>query len=141
VTEFLPDNGTNRKCKYFDGCSAPMCPRNSGATKTVWFTDEPVCRLHNVPEWVKRQRKIAKIGADIIGCFTLPMLEHRCVIGKKICGIDPDGTESEREYAERNWLEKHPLIKPKSSEEREKLAARMRAYRVMPEGLLRGNPS
>ena len=56
----------------------------------------------------------------------------RCVIGKKIAGIDPDGTEAEREDAERNWLEKHPPVQ-KSGEEREKLAARMR--------FLRGNPS
>jgi hypothetical protein len=53
------------------------------------------------------------------------MLERRCVIGKKIVGIDPDGTETEREKAERNWLDTHPQIKPKSSEEREKLAERM----------------
>jgi hypothetical protein len=76
-------------------------------SKTAWFADEPVCRLHGVPEWVKRQRKIAKTGADeTAGCFTLPMLERRCVIGKKISGIDPDGTEADREEAEKNWLEK-----------------------------------
>ena len=60
------------------------------------------------------------------------MLERRCVIGKKISGIDPDGTETEREDAEKNWLEKHPLVKPKSDEEREKLAARMRQLRRIP---------
>jgi len=121
-------------CKYFDNCSAPMCPRDVRAGKAVWFADEPACRLHDVPEWVKRQRKIAKTGADeTAGYFTLSMLERRCVIGKKITGIDPDGTGEEREEAKRNWLEKHPPVKPKSDEEREKLAARMR--------FLRGNPS
>jgi hypothetical protein len=87
--------------------------------KTAWFADEPVCRLNDIPEWVKRQRKIAKTGTDTAGCFTLPMLKRRCVIGKKISGIDPDETESEREDAEKKWLEKHPPIKPKSDEERE----------------------
>ena len=133
---------TDGICKYFDDCSAPMCPRDTGAAKTVWFAGEPVCRLHDVPEWVKRQRKITKTGADeTAGCFTLPMLERRCVIGKKICGIDPDGTDAEREETERNWLDKHPPVKPKSGEEREKLAARMRTCRAKPEGFLKGNPS
>ena len=132
MTETQLDRRASEKCKYFDGCSAPMCPRDAGAVIAVWFADEPVCRLHDVPEWVKRQRKIAKICTDIAGCFTLPMLERRCVIGKKICGIDPDVTGSERENAERNWLEKHPPIKQKSNEEREKLAARMRNLREIP---------
>ena len=121
-------------CKYFDDCSAPMCPRDAGVVQTAWFAGEPVCRLHEVPEWVKRQRKIAKTGIDeTAGCFTLPMLEHRCVIGKKIAGIDPDGDKAEREGTEKNWLKRHPPIKPKSGEVREKLATRMR--------LIKGNPS
>jgi hypothetical protein len=117
----------DRKCKYFDDCSAPMCPKDEGVGKTAWFAGEPVCRLHDVPEWVKQQRKIAKICADeSIGCFTLPMLERRCIIGKKISGIDPDGTETERADAEKIWLDTHPPIKPKSNEELERLAVRMR---------------
>ena len=47
-------------CKYFDGCSAPMCPRDTGVAKTVWFAGEPVCCLHDVPKWVKQQRKIKR---------------------------------------------------------------------------------
>jgi hypothetical protein len=138
----MTDFQQKRNCKYFDGCSAPMCPRDAEASKTIWFADEPVCRSHDVPEWVKRQRKIVKTGADeTAGCFTLFMLERRCVIGKKISGIDPDGTDTEREGAERNWLKKHPPIKPKSGEEREKLAARMRTFRAKPEGFLGGIPS
>jgi hypothetical protein len=134
MTGFQTGTEINGNCKYFDGCSAPMCPRDVGTVKTAWFANEPVCRLHDVPEWVKRQRKIAKAGINATaGCFTLPMLERRCVVGKKITGIDPSGTDAEREEAERNWLEKHPPVKPKSNEEREKLAARM--------NMLRGNPS
>jgi len=122
-----------RKCKYFDDCSAPMCPQDSGVAKTEWFANEPVCRLHDVPEWVKRQRKIYKTGVtETAGCFTLPMLERRCVIGKKISGIDPDIMEAERKEVEKNWLEKHPPIKPKSGAEREKLAARMHALKGIP---------
>jgi hypothetical protein len=123
-------------CKYFDGCSAPMCPRDKRAAKKVWFAGEPVCRLHDVPEWVKRQRKIAKVGVnEASGCFTLPMLERRCIIRKKITGIDPDGTKVDQINAEKSWLDKHPAIKPKSGEEREKLAARMRSRVLMLRGI------
>ena len=114
-------------CKYFDDCSAPMCPRDAGVAKTAWFADEPVCRLHDVPEWVKRQRKLAKTsGNETAGCFTLPMLERDCMIKKGITGIDPDGTDSEQEAAEKAWLEKHPAKKPISEETRAK-------YRVQAE--------
>ncbi|WP_461257363.1 hypothetical protein [Treponema sp. R80B11-R83G3] len=118
------------KCKYFDECSAPICPMDVGAAQPVWFADEPVCRLQDVPEWVKRQRKIAKIGASAIaGYFTLAMLERRCVIGKKMSGIDPDATDVERKTAEENWLCGHPTIKAITGVEREKLAERMRSLR------------
>jgi hypothetical protein len=111
-----------------------MCPKDEGIASTAWFADEPVCRLQDVSDWIKRQRKIAKTGAnETAGCFTLPMLERRCVIGKKITGINPDGTDTERNDAEKEWLEKHPPIKPKTKETREKLAARMR--------MINGNPS
>jgi len=125
--------GISGSCKHFDGCFAPMCPRDVGAAKTAWFADEPVCRLHDVPEWVKRQRKIAKTGAaETEGFYTLPMLERRCVIGKKMAGICPDGTDAAREAAERDWLDRHPPIRPKSGGEREKLAARMNKLRGIP---------
>jgi hypothetical protein len=123
---------TSTNCKYFEGCSAPMCPRDAGAAQAVWFADEQVCRLQDVPEWVKRQRKIAKIGVPAVaGCFTLPMLERRCIIGKKMAGIDPDATEIDRKIAEESWLCRHPPVKPKTCGEREKLAARMRFLRAI----------
>jgi hypothetical protein len=110
-----------------------MCPRDKGAANTTWFADEEICRLHDVPEWVKRQRKIVKTGIDeTAGCFTLPMLERRCIVGKKITGIDPDGTDAERKKAEKDWLDRHPAIKPKSNEEKKKLVARIRFQKGNP---------
>ena len=47
-------------CKYFDGCSAPLCPRDEGIADRAWFSDEDICRLADVPEWVRRQRKISR---------------------------------------------------------------------------------
>ena len=133
MSDFQLCRGTNGRCKHFDHCSAPMCPRDAGAAKTAWFADEPVCWLHDVSEWVKRQWKIAKTGAtETEGFYTLPMLERRCVIGKKMAGICPDGTDADRKAAEKNWLDRHPPIRPKSGGERENLAARMRKLRGIP---------
>jgi len=103
-----------------------MCPKDPGVVNTQWFPDEPVCRVLDVPDWVRRQRKIAKAGGNFAsGFFTLPMLEHRCVIGKNIGGIDPDGTDTERKTAEKRYFEKHPALKPLSEEKRAKLAERL----------------
>jgi hypothetical protein len=129
----MTDFQAKRNCKHFEDCSAPMCPCDTGVANTAWFADEPICRLQNTPEWVKRQRKIAKAGGkETAGYFTLAMLERNCVIGKKISGIDPDGTETERKNSEQAWLEKHPPIKPKTREMREKLAARIRFQKGNP---------
>jgi hypothetical protein len=59
------------------------------------------------------------------------MLERRCVIGKKITGINPDATDAERKSAEEDWLFRHPPVKAKTGGEREKLAARMRILRAI----------
>jgi hypothetical protein len=132
------NDAANTNCKYFEGCSAPICPRDAGAAHAVWFADEPMCRLQDAPEWVKRQRKIAKTGATAItGCFTLSMLERHCIVGKKMAGIDPDASDADRKIAEENWLCRHPPVKSKTCGEREKLAARMRilrAIRLGPDG-------
>ena len=128
----MTDFQSNKNCKYFDNCSAPMCPRDTGAAKTAWFADEPVCRLHDVPEWVKRQRKIVKINAtETTGCFTLPMLERDCMIKKGITGIDPDSTDLERKAAEKTWLEKHPTKKPVSKEMQVKYRAQAEYARTV----------
>jgi len=119
-------------CKNFDDCSAPMCPRDAEAAQTAWFADEPVCRLHEVPEWVKRQQKIAKTGiGKTAGFFTLPMLERDCMIKKGITGIDPDGTDSDREMAEKAWLEKHLAKKPIPKETRAKYGAQAEHARAV----------
>jgi hypothetical protein len=59
------------------------------------------------------------------------MLERRCVVGKKIAGIDPDATGAGRKIAEESWLCRHPPVKAKTGGEREKLAARMRVLRAI----------
>jgi hypothetical protein len=125
MPNFQPNQGISGNCKHFEYCSAPMCPRDRDVSNTTWFADEAICRLQDVPEWVKRQRKIAKTDInETAGCFTLPMLERRCMIKKGMTGIDPDCTDIEWEAAEKIWLEKHSEKKPIPDEEREKRTAR-----------------
>jgi hypothetical protein len=115
-------------CKYFDGCSAPLCPQDEGAADRAWFADEDICRLADVPDWVKRQRKIsrkaakdrAKGGYFTRGYFTRAMLKQDCRISKGMKGIEPDGTEEERAAWEAVWFTVHPAI---TAETREKLRA------------------
>jgi hypothetical protein len=106
-------------CKYFDGCSAPLCPKDEGVADRTWFPDEDICRLADVPDWVKRQKKISRKAATG-GYFTLAMLKQDCRISKGMKGIDPDGTDRERAADEAAWFTAHPVI---TREMREKLRA------------------
>jgi hypothetical protein len=106
-------------CRYFDGCSAPLCPRDEGIADRTWFADEDICRLADVPEWVRRQRKISR-RAIPGGYFTVAMLTHDCRVSKGMQGIDPDGTAKERAADETAWFKAHPAI---TAEVREKLKA------------------
>jgi hypothetical protein len=122
-------------CKYFDGCSAPLCPKDEGVADRTWFPDEGICRLADVPAWVKRQRKVSKKAAkgEAQGrCFTLAMLKRDCRISKGMKGVDPDGTDKERAAGEAAWFKAHPVI---TAENREK----NRATGLKNKGFLDGN--
>jgi hypothetical protein len=118
-------------CKYFDGCSAPLCPKDEGIADRTWFADEDICRMADVPEWVKRQRKVSQ-RATPGGYFTVAMLKQDCHISKGIKGIDPDGTDKERAADEAAWFKAHPVI---TAEMREK----KRAVGLKNKGFINGN--
>ena len=118
-------------CKYFDGCSAPLCPEDKGIADRTWFPDEDICRLKTVPDWVKRQRRVARKAAPG-GYFSVAMLRHDCRVAMGMKGIDPDGTEKERAAGEAAWFKAHPVI---TAEQREKLRARGEKNK----GFLNGN--
>jgi hypothetical protein len=131
-------------CKYFDGCSAPICPKDPGQEKTTWFVDEDMCRLADVPEWVRRQRKISRKaipgGYFTRGYFTLAMLKQDCRITKGIKGIDPNGSDKERAAGEAAWCTAHPVS---TQEEREKytaIAKKLNAKSLGFQGRKWGNP-
>jgi hypothetical protein len=113
-------------CKYFDGCSAPLCPKDTGVALRTWFADEDICRLLDVPAWVKRQRKIARKVVPG-GYFTLAMLKQDCRICKGMKGIDPDGSDKERAADEAAWFKEHPVITIEEREKKRSVAAQNRA--------------
>jgi hypothetical protein len=126
--------GVLRDCRYFDGCSAPLCPKDEGIANRTWFPDEDICRLANVPDWVKRQRKVSK-KADPDGYFTFAMLKQDCRITQGIKGIDPNGTDTERAAGEAAWFKAHPVI---TGELREKSRAMMLKNMALEPGLSTG---
>jgi hypothetical protein len=130
-------------CKYFDGCSAPLCPRDEGVADRTWFADEDICRLADVPEWVKRQRKISRKAARGIapgGYFTVAMLKHDCRISKGMKGIDPDGTDKERAADETAWFKTHPVITKEEREKYRATAGKLNAESLGFQGKKRINP-
>jgi hypothetical protein len=118
-------------CKYFDGCSAPLCPQDEGIADRTWFADEDICRLADSPDWVKRQRKVSRKAAKD-GYFTLAMLKHDCQIRKGMKGVDPDGTDTKRTDDEAAWFKAHPVM---TAEERQ----RRRITGLKNKGFINGN--
>jgi hypothetical protein len=124
-------------CKYFDGCFAPLCPRDAGIAARTWFPDEDICRAGNhprladIPDWVKRQRKVSRKAAPD-GYFTLAMLKHDCQIRKGIKGIDPNGTDKERAADEAAWFKEHPIMTAETREKKRAVAAKNRTVKLRP---------
>ena len=78
-------------CRYYHECGAPMCPKDINYGRCLWFPSEPVCRLKMVPDWVRKQRKIAKLSnIDTHKYFTLRMLNSIDKVSSTTEGIDPE---------------------------------------------------
>jgi hypothetical protein len=114
-------------CKYFDRCSAPLCPKDEGIADRTWFPDEDICRLADIPDWVKRQRKVSR-RATPGGYFTVAMLTHDCRINKGMKGIDPDGTDKERATDETTWFAAHPVITPEMREKNRAIGQKNKGF-------------
>jgi hypothetical protein len=108
------------KCNSFDKCSAPICPLLDNAGM-IWFPDESVCTMFS-KAWIKRQRKIQNKTKNLDTCYTFDMLNKSITIGRAIKGIDPDKDQNEEEQ---KWLNKHPVKKEMSEEQKQKLRERM----------------
>lgn len=114
-------------CPRFETCNAPICPLDEGSIlHAIWYPkEEEVCMLMkyaNLP-WVRRQKRYAKRAKPGF-YFTHQMLCQDCVITKGTEGLDPN-----REQTVKSWLQKHPVKKQMSEEERK--AVRDRFIKTM----------
>ena len=107
------------QCRHFDYCSASLCPLDPEHLKTrIWYSDEEVCRLKSVPNWVKIQKKIVKKTKDKNTYYTYEMLNRNCKVGTGMTGLNPDKPEELQLIA---WLEKHPQKKAISEKQKKLL--------------------
>jgi len=63
----------------------------------VWYADEGICRARRFQSlpWVKKQKRIAKLGLRVDGgFFTIRMLDCIQVITRNLKGADPDDSVS-----------------------------------------------
>jgi len=97
-----------------------MCPLQEHI-EDIWYPFEEICTMHSTP-WIKRQRKIQNKTKNFDTCYTFAMLNKSITIGRAIKGIDPDKDQNEEEQ---KWLNKHPVKKEMSEEQKQKLRERM----------------
>lgn len=93
-------------CPNFEDCSAPLCPIDENSIRNgIWYPDEEVCRKRDVPNWVKKQKAIAKKGPPLDRYFTVEMLEVVRQVRRGIEGINADQLLEQAKEAERKWIE------------------------------------
>ena len=94
-------------CPKYETCGAPLCPLDPGRVEVIWYPDEPVCVARGIcnRQFVRRQRRIIRVGADPELYYTYEMLDRRGSVRKGIQGLDPD-KDHERQLTQ--WLKTHP---------------------------------
>jgi len=93
-------------CKFFDSCSAPLCPLDEKSLERgIWYPDEEVCRHREFRalQWVKTQKKIAGRG-DPSTYFVLEMLDRNIIVRDNIKGLDPSKPLGTERAQLRKWL-------------------------------------
>jgi len=120
------------ECNSFEGCDAPVCPRQK--LDTSWFSDEDIClnQQHSKDMVIKNQKKIKKAtGGKNVGYFTIPMLNVNCVVKKGILGLDPD---KEEELQLKAWFKNHPAI-TEANKERSREISKGTRFKRSPEAV------
>jgi hypothetical protein len=81
-------------CKYFKNCSVPVCPQDNNNCN--WFPDENICdrKEYQRTLLIQNQKKIKNRARNKDTYYTKDMLNHDCIIGRAIDGIDPERDES-----------------------------------------------
>ena len=131
-------------CKFFDSCSANLCPLDPRLKELLWCPEESelddVCKNREFAglQFKRTQKRIARTtrnkrrGRDDI--FSFNMLNRNIVMRSDIEGIpEPPDTirDIEKWYSdkERKWILNHPEKKQLSSEEIERRRLRMKSIR------------
>jgi len=118
------------ECPYFDSCNAPICPLDKNKEKSIWYSDEAICKNteYSGIEFIITQKKIAKVNKthSVNGYFTLKMLNQKIIVRSGIQGINEDTPIESSFILEENWLKRH---KPISKEGIEKRRVNMRKAR------------
>lgn len=77
------------KCRYFETCSAALCPLDERVKLHRWYPDPDIeiCKMKKGPSWIKTQNKILKAGSSPHLYFTVDMLEMIKRVRTEIYGI------------------------------------------------------
>jgi hypothetical protein len=93
-------------CRFFKECAAPLCPAETELGQRLWFPGEQVCRRRKSPDWVQKQRQIARLkGIDQSNYFTVRMLNAIEEVSRGLVGADPAVDD-----AEAVWLREHHRV-------------------------------
>jgi len=114
-----------KDCLHWEECSAPICPRENEIKNLncIWYPDEEICPKHR-NQFIKIQKKIKEKTRNVDKYFTLKMLNRNFIVGAGIIGLDPDKNE---EIQLKMWLEKHPLKRQISDEEKKIIGKRFKS--------------
>jgi hypothetical protein len=143
---FVPK--TPQDCKFFQTCSANLCPLDSIISKRIWLPEESdteeICRNPEFAglQFIKTQKKIRKALRERTGerddYFTYDMLNRDITVKSGIRGAPSDPPDNVRdpmawyERREKLWLARHPARKKLSMEEVQRRRANMK---IMREGI------
>jgi hypothetical protein len=110
-------------CRYYEGCSAQMCPilSDEQSSNCIWYPDEEICRRRKgMPDWVRQQRKIAKKAKpdNYRYYLTLEMLKVRFRVTSSVKGLDPDNLNEEAQL--RAWRKRNKGSKKKKITEKQR---------------------
>ncbi|MEM3860721.1 MAG: hypothetical protein QW478_15225 [Candidatus Micrarchaeaceae archaeon] len=131
-------------CRFYNSCSASLCPLDPKIKEKVWLPEESdrdeICRNKEFAglQFIETQKKVAravkKRNEDRDDYFSFAMLDRDITIKSGIRGIfEPSDTVKDPmkwyQDKERKWILKHPEKKQLSVEELERRRQRMKSIR------------
>ena len=131
-------------CKFFDSCSASLCPLDPRVKEMRWCPEEnepeSICKYRKFAglQFVRTQKRIARSTRnkkhERDDYFSYEMLNQNIVVRSGIEGI-PEPPDTIKDYEkwysdkERKWIDFHPEKKQLSDIEIEKRRSRMKEVR------------